>query len=81
MNNQVGDKDHGLWFLNSILVKENGFIGYIKEDEVSIDVANGTSEALPDDAMPGRTKGSVHVGLDACINSGLRLAISSCIEN
>jgi hypothetical protein len=66
--------------LNSILEDENSLVGNVKEYEMVVDVADSTSKALADYAVPGWSEGPVHICLDPYFKTFLRFAISSCIE-
>ncbi len=61
----------------SVLEYENGLIGDVEEDEMPVYVADSTAEPLADHTVPGRSKGTVHNGLDFCVTKMLLLASSS----
>jgi hypothetical protein len=65
----------------SVFEDENGLIGNIQEQEVSIDIRNRTSKPFPDYAMPRRLKSLIHERLYPCVTKDLLLAISSCVNS
>jgi len=65
----------------SVLKYENGFIGDVEKDEMSVDVAHCTTIPFPHYAVPGRAESCVHERFYFYVRIVLLLANSSCIDD